>query len=762
MPEPHHLKSLVRYRLGEHHCDACSSFPRGLLEDGLHLLGRGMSRRDRMGLARFYRWCRSKCGERGSLCHHDLKAWLKKITGLLKMGGSYIDPLWRNYTYWETFFGYLGYVAPGGLLDDVKEWLIDERHIGEWWGEEQYISDLYHEAVRYLKAEWRRPKVVPSLREWVAAGRWVRGKAGTGVVDTVLIDEKRVRTRRFKGLDAVKFSDSAIVSELLTVTAEEMIVMQKAEGAKVRPVVKTGNAMYRKMDFASEVVERGLYGGKTSTLFAGTRGNEEIDRMWMGLASDPSLLKVPLDQSSFDQHQSRASICAVLNAIGDVCFAQDEVDDDMLAVWENIMTGIFALRPTVRYEGWSGVWNNGIPSGWRWTALLDTILNICSFRVICGYCEKYWNKPVRIYHMCAQGDDVIFTTDEVSAVEMIVHMYQLLGYKVHPQKTYISRIRGEFLRRSYEPNTITGYIGRTQLALRFRNPIIPLPIDPAERLSSRLDLWALFVLRGGNGKGVTEMFLEDAEQSGVPWETAASYCLTPNCVGGMGVDGRDHPIGVHLLERLGGCLKRWVHPVVTKPLNRLCADIGHWRGRLTRLGIKLNPDASQDFLGLLMRTWGIQESRIVGEMKVEWEWETPFEAITPVDGYRVPDPSRLWDLDDVPVLVRSLVQKQAVEEGNWSWIRPEFRTLVLGLRKRMSKTVFRSYLLGRISVPSPQVGGVAKRYGFEIKEWAKEWVFQFLGSRSISVKRLQMRLLWLEEQVKSRLRAFKGANVWGV
>ncbi|KAG7313469.1 hypothetical protein JYU34_000599 [Plutella xylostella] len=48
-----------------------------------------------------------------------------------------------------------------------------------------------------------------------------------------------------------------------------MKIMQKSEEGKVRPVVVGGNELwikYRKMDFRSEIVERGLYGSQTSSL----------------------------------------------------------------------------------------------------------------------------------------------------------------------------------------------------------------------------------------------------------------------------------------------------------------------------------------------------------------------------------------------------------------------------------------------------------------------------------------------------------------
>jgi hypothetical protein len=65
-----------------------------------------------------------------------------------------------------------------------------------------------------------------------------------------------------------------------------MQVMQKAESGKIRPVVKTGNKVNRKMNYLSHVLEDGFRGSRTSTLFAGNRVNEDIDNDIIGAVQD--------------------------------------------------------------------------------------------------------------------------------------------------------------------------------------------------------------------------------------------------------------------------------------------------------------------------------------------------------------------------------------------------------------------------------------------------------------------------------------------
>lgn len=66
------------------------------------------------------------------------------------------------------------------------------------------------------------------------------------------------------------------------------------------------------MDFLSVLVESGLRGSRVSTLFAGASGNEQIDQMWLDEVRNEDTLKIPLDQSAFDNNQSKSTILAVL------------------------------------------------------------------------------------------------------------------------------------------------------------------------------------------------------------------------------------------------------------------------------------------------------------------------------------------------------------------------------------------------------------------------------------------------------------------
>lgn len=157
-----------------------------------------------------------------------------------------------------------------------------------------------------------------------------------------------------------------------------------------------------------------------------------------------------MDQSNFDGHQSKGTILAVLRAIGDTLKRKMSHSHDIVLVWNAMMRGIETLGAMVHCGRYRFTWENGVPSGWRWTALIDTLLNIASFRIITRWLRESTGLPFVTNFFRAQGDDVIFTSTSVWEVQLIIHAYNIFGYEVHPHKTFISRHRAEFLRRSYE------------------------------------------------------------------------------------------------------------------------------------------------------------------------------------------------------------------------------------------------------------------------------------------------------------------------
>jgi hypothetical protein len=155
------------------------------------------------------------------------------------------------------------------------------------------------------------------------------------------------------------------------------------------------------------------------------------------------------------------SVAVVLKTVWDYILPFVSDEPDIERVWAALWDSLFSKGSDVVAGKYKNEWNNGLPSGWRWTAVLDTIINIASFNVIKDITQSRLGKNIHISNLYAQGDDVILATKTVDTAACIMDTYEKLGYEVHPLKTFISRNRAEFLRRSYEVTGVTGYIARS-------------------------------------------------------------------------------------------------------------------------------------------------------------------------------------------------------------------------------------------------------------------------------------------------------------
>lgn len=119
------LKSLRRFRIWEHKgaCVGCG-VGSGAYEEGVHMLY--SMETDKEGEILLSEWKRTALLA-SDLTEKEFFTLLKKRTGVLKMGGVYIHPLWRYMTYWETFAGYKPAVPIAQMLPEARKWLL-ERH----------------------------------------------------------------------------------------------------------------------------------------------------------------------------------------------------------------------------------------------------------------------------------------------------------------------------------------------------------------------------------------------------------------------------------------------------------------------------------------------------------------------------------------------------------------------------------------------------------------------------------------------------------
>lgn len=760
-------QSLVRFRIragsaGHAYCPGCALLgkKKGLFWESFHtalaLVGHRRA-------ARMYGVLR-KIGlvAKGRLqCYHHWRSVLKKMTSSVKLGGNYITPHWRDFSYWETFFGYYPYRDINDLEDYVKRWLVD-RH---WTQcslvtEAQYNDWLEQELRSFLREEWRCPETVLPIGDWLKKGDWMRGKAGDGDVARYRVRGKLTRAGRNKGFDAVVYTDANIKRQMFHAAGDKLQVMQKSEPGKVRGCVKAGNNLFRQMDFLSQWVEGGLYSSRTSTLFAGKRGNEEIDEELVESMQHGGWVKVPLDQSGFDNNQARSSVLRVIKVLRDYLEPNVRKVDGYDQVWDAVERSVNDPNVTVVLGEKQWRWGNGVPSGWRWTALLDTLLNICSFRVILRCIRDFEGLHITTRGTIAQGDDLLFEVKELSHAERICDWYSRFGFEVNPYKTHFSESRGEFLRRSFDAKGVVGYLPRTILALRFRNPIKMIPPHPILRLQSRFSLWHLATVRGALVDRAATLFLEDVAQTRIEPSIAARVACTPASVGGWGVVPYSG-----WWRALQGSTTRWSRIMVTEDdPPSISAELGAWNERMGKdWWASLDAETRQNALRTLALTWGAREAAVRGRISYK-EVRVPVRRAARSNACPAPDLSRMWEGLEVPVVMSEFAKKRLLEENDQLdfIVDPYVRETALWLKKRISKTLFTMYAMGHCSVAVPTVDGFSPRYGFKAKQRASYMLLQVVGTKDADMDLYQSGRLYIERWLACELTGRAAEHIWGV
>lgn len=125
-------------------------------------------------------------------------------------------------------------------------------------GRDNYPTLIEEEVTRYMETKWQVPDNISTIHNWVRTGKWLEGKSGSEMSTVEHVDGKWVKTGKMKGIMDIYWSDSDAARDLVTASRETIDVLQKSEGGKIRPVTKTGNSVNHKMNYLSEVLERGL------------------------------------------------------------------------------------------------------------------------------------------------------------------------------------------------------------------------------------------------------------------------------------------------------------------------------------------------------------------------------------------------------------------------------------------------------------------------------------------------------------------------
>lgn len=238
-------------------------------------------------------------------------------------------------------------------------------------------------------------------------------------------------------------------------------VFQKMDekGEKERIVINGDIPHYLIMSYLSNYFDKLLFPQWNTTYLAGT--NKLVERRQEWVRTLLHGLNQPLDQSKFDHHVDKETLKCILDWLYSLA-RKLNAPVDVLKGLKCMYLYLDNIAVLVNEDGKSEQWNynNGLLSGWRWTAFLGTLVNMVEH----FYANRKVGEILNWNLCCFQGDDAKLKFKEGTNLRKIYEYNNVLvvdlDLDIHPLKNLLARDYDEFLRVGFEDKTVFGFPGR--------------------------------------------------------------------------------------------------------------------------------------------------------------------------------------------------------------------------------------------------------------------------------------------------------------
>lgn len=489
------------------------------------------------------------------LCDIDIAAFSDiagEITSISKRLGNEFDAQWMDLCNFEQLLGF-------NVGDDILE---DEDRIRGWGdGETRVGLDDPEFDTMLLDSMKKRCVTRPLLstnrligfKQFVSSpGLWLTTGSGTRKAEKVDVETKlgtvSGKVKKNRTWWAMGKSAEDIVSEFFESPVNKFILKPaiKVElGRKSRDIISAGELLQVGMAYIFYLVEPLFRGSTFTPIFMDSRQQSE---MWINFMSKVSSRKgatFPYDTASFDQTVGTNEIRVFFKWMRSVLLDRIPSEGtDWPAVMDRIEE-VFFEQPVILGGRVIFIWKHGVPSGIRWTALMDTVINLGRQQLVSEVLSSLFGSAVSV-DMVAQGDDIALFTRSGFTCLLWFNLVNFLGYTAHPKKNWIGLGRGreiEFLRKVVSRESIKGYIIRRLGGSMFRDPTKPANLTVEEKINERFSGMSVLAQRGCNVKKCYNVLFKSMYSvfiNKVHEHTLKSWFHTPKSFGGFGL----HPISI--------------------------------------------------------------------------------------------------------------------------------------------------------------------------------------------------------------------------
>lgn len=496
---------------------------------------------------------------------------VKKLSEYMKKKGTAVEKKWRYLVDLHRLNDYLPYAEEGDFIETIEDW-VNRKVLHTWNGDEEKWYHIFREECRQvLRRSGVSPDDVPTVDEFIENGDiWCTSGSGfepevekLRLYDKSKQEELEVKKNKW----SCRWNMSKYKTKKLMFKKRVQIckAVQKSEPGKVRAVISSDLSLYLKMSYVSLWLDKYFAGRTDSTLWM-----SKLDKflLWQKMAFDGTW-RMPLDQSEFDKNVTQRQVLIMLEELK-YLMEDLRAPEVLIELMDEI---IFALSGGYVVVGGKKIpITNGILSGWRWTAFLDTLVNLIEVAMAIRWVQENSNIVVKILDLCAQGDDDWFKFKDRRSAIAVWLGYESFNLQVNPGKFFLDTVRDEFLRRVMDNKIVTGYPARSISGLCFRNPLSERESVGMSLIRNNFSRWKLLAERldvNFAGSWFERKWNQDCRQ-GVKGSTEGmltNALYIPAMLGGIGLDSgfwqpgdvySDSLLKPDNLEILGDGYDEWV------------------------------------------------------------------------------------------------------------------------------------------------------------------------------------------------------------
>lgn len=629
-----------------------------------------------------------------------LGAVLKSLSGVAKKFGDMLFEKWKLLVDLQLLRDYQPSKQIEEFEDDIYDW-VGEPETHALSGSQDYFYTLLREGVRkFMRLAPRntanfRPI---ALRDWLGdPGNWARSGSSDGARLRVIVEGEVKKARKSKWATALALSVDELLELFWSPAPDTNKAIQKRELGKVRAVLTGCLMTYLRMTRVSTWLEYSLAGHPCTTLFYSAKQQLAL---WMDMLLECKdiTVKMPIDESEYDHHVDARMIRIANEEISAYITEFCEFPDlraELLQIMECIQRSF--THGTVSVGSKTIPVKKGVLSGWRWTALYDTVLNggkVEAFRAhIIG---AGGGDPVLGY--VSQGDDVRMRCPNYQSACALWSLYDETGFIVNPAKFFIATNRDEYLRQVSEPGLTAGYASRALPSLLYRSPVTRELQRGEERMREQCSSWNTVFSR--LGYATEAMMVEDmAKGNKVETSVVEGLLRTPACLGGFGYYEDDGSGDWYRLVK-GRSVAQWRY-LHTPPLARsLGTSFGIKPDALAKLWhANVDPPAKTPVEYEVFRVERILE-RVIPFERSRWGFNTPIDMAARAN-------------PELPGSVASVLADEVAAAGTMAeltaavarWIDPAQWHLFELYRSKMSLKLLKRWVTGRLPYATPIIPG---------------------------------------------------------